>query len=160
MTLDPKEYDFDQLRKQTGAGKEPSKNIEKEVDEPDIGWGKEVPSARNGTFRNELYRELAPYEKASPDLEKPYLVELPDKPSAEHLVFEWLEYLLSAAGFKGATQALSYYEAIDWITTDAESSLGTYLVGMDERPGEFDNLDVDDHLASLLYVAKLVSMAE
>jgi flagellar protein FlaE len=49
---------------------------------------------------------------------------------------------------------------VGWITDEAESELSEYLLGMDDQgANDGNNLDVDDHLLSLVYIAKLESMA-
>ncbi|PSP41311.1 hypothetical protein BRC66_02950 [Halobacteriales archaeon QH_2_66_30] len=54
--------------------------------------------------------------------------------------------------------ALSYYESVDWITEECESTLNDYMLGLGEQPSEGTDLDMDDHLLSLVYIAKLASM--
>ena len=47
-----------------------------------------------------------------------------------------------------------------WITGDVESTHGDYLLGIDDEGANDGNtLDVDDHMLSLVYIAKLGSMA-
>ncbi|PSQ21726.1 flagella E [Halobacteriales archaeon QS_9_67_15] len=95
----------------------------------------------------------------SENLEKPYLRGVPDTYAAEFVVFEWLEFLLMHAGYQGAAEALQYYESIDWITEDVAGQLNDYLLGIDENgSSEGSDLDVDDHMLSLVYVAKLTGM--
>lgn len=161
MSLNPRDYDLDELRKMArerggqtnGGGADP---------EPDIGLSAvsaEEEIAAGNSFRAGLYRELLPLEAGSDETTKPYLGTLPDHYVGEHLVFEWLEFLLLHAGYQGATEALSYYESVDWITEDVESTLNDYLLGIDDAAANDDNdLDVDDHMLSLVYVAKLASM--
>ncbi len=163
MSLNPRDYDLDELRKMArerggqtnggGGSAEP---------DPDIGLSAvsaEEEVAAGNSFRAGLYRELLPLEAGSDETTKPYLRTLPDHYVGEHLVFEWLEFLLLHAGYQGATEALSYYESVDWITEDVESALNDYLLGIDDAAANDDNdLDVDDHMLSLVYVAKLSSM--
>jgi flagellar protein FlaE len=161
MSLNPRDYDLDELRKmarerggQTTGGED--------LEEPDIGLGT-VGGDENVTagssFRAGLYRELMPLEAGAGQTTKPYLAALPEQYAGEHLIFEWLEFLLLHAGYKGATEALDYYESIEWITEDVESALGDYLLGIDDQAAnEPTDLDVDDHLLSLVYIAKLESM--
>jgi len=159
MSMDPSDYDLEELRKmarkrgQRGGGGG-------DGDEPDLG----LSSVREGSaespdsFRAGLYRELLPLE-AGGDAEKPYLDSLPADNAAERLVFEWLEFLLMHAGYQGAREALSYYESVGWITDHCESELKDYMLGLDEgATSDPADLDVDDHLLSLVYIAKLASM--
>ncbi|MFB6297561.1 MAG: FlaD/FlaE family flagellar protein [Salinirussus sp.] len=159
MSINPRDYDLNELRKMARerggqAG---------DVDEPDIGLGSTEPSgsggsSASGSLRKGLYRELLPLE-ASSDATKPYLHTLPDHYAGEHLVFEWLEFLLMHTGYKGAMEALGYYESIGWIDGDVESALGDYLIGLDDAGANDGNsLDMDDHLLSLVYIGKLSSM--
>ncbi|PSQ60741.1 MAG: hypothetical protein BRD23_01680 [Halobacteriales archaeon SW_9_67_25] len=99
-----------------------------------LGSDADAPAA--SSFRASLYRELLPLEAGS-DAAKPYLDGLPEHYAGEHLVFEWLEFLLLHAGYQGAAEALDYYESVGWITEDVESDLNDYL------------LDIDDHLLIL-----------
>jgi flagellar protein FlaE len=134
------------------------------VEESDIGLrgmgGSDPEPTTGGSFREGLYRELLPLEAGSGQTTKPYLHRLPEHYAGENLVFEWLEFLLLHAGYQGAIEALDYYESVGWITDEAESELSEYLLGMDDQgANDGNNLDVDDHLLSLVYIAKLESMA-
>ena len=154
--MNPSDYDLDELRK---MARERGQNGGAESKEPDLGLdAKRSESSSPDSFRAGLYRELLPLE-AGGDAEKPYLEALPEENAGERLVFEWLEFLLSHAGHQGAREALSYYESVGWITEHCESELKDYMLGLDE--GATSNpmeLDVDDHLLSLVYIAKLASM--
>jgi flagellar protein FlaE len=163
MSINPRDYDLDELRKmarkrggQTNGGGD--------ADEADIGLGSmggpsDGDVSAGGSFREGLYRELLPLEAGSGETTKPYLAALPEHYAAENLIFEWLEFLLLHAGYQGATEALDYYESVGWITEDVESTLGDYLLGIDgQGAAEATELDVDDHMLSLVYVAKLASM--
>jgi flagellar protein FlaE len=162
MSINPRDYDLDELRKmarkrggQTNGGGE--------VEEPDLGLGSmgesEEASPASGSFREGLYRELLPLEAGSGQTTKPYLEGLPEHYAGENLIFEWLEFLLLHAGYQGATEALDYYESIGWLTADVESTLGDYLLGIDgQGANEGNELDIDDHMLSLVYVAKLSAM--
>ncbi|MDG5778677.1 FlaD/FlaE family flagellar protein [Haloarculaceae archaeon H-GB2-1] len=165
MTINPKDYDLDELREMARKRGGPTRTPDDEPGRSDAesDWsgldGDDGPVA-GSSFRAGLYRELLPLEAAAGGLEKPYLESIPEKFAAEFVVFEWLEFLLLNSGFKGATEALSYYEAVDWITEDVESTLDDYLLGIDDASAnEGNQLDMDDHMLSLVYVAKLASMA-
>lgn len=156
MSMNPRDYDLGELRKMARE----RGRADGETD-PEIGLSA-VPTdetvAPGSAFRAGLYRELLPLSAAMDD-EKPYLATLPEHYAAEHLVFEWLEFLLLHAGFKGASEALSYYESVGWLTGDVADDLEDYLLGIDDRAANDDNdLDIDDHLLSLVYVAKLATM--
>ena len=162
MSINPRDYDLGELRKmarergdQTSAGESGEQELGLAGLEP--GGEESVPSG--SSFRAGLYRELLPLE-AGGDATKPYLAHLPEHYAGEHLVFEWLEFLLLHAGYQGATMALDYYESVGWITEDVEQTLGEYLRGIDDQGANDENdLDIDDHMLSLVYVAKLASMA-
>jgi flagellar protein FlaE len=173
MSINPRDYDLDELRKM--ARERGGEAGSEEVDERDIGLGGEVPSADEGggggsgggpsgspgvdnSFRAGLYRELLPLE-AGNDTSKPYLDSLPEHYAGENLIFEWLEFLLLHAGYQGALEALDYYESVGWITEECESTLNEYMLGLGEQPSsDGSDLDMDDHLLSLVYIAKLASM--
>jgi len=159
MSINPRDYDLDELRKM--ARKRGGEAGEGGVDEPDIGLGNGPSPTGSGkadnSFRAGLYRELLPLEAGS-DATKSYLDSLPEHYAGEHLIFEWLEFLLLHAGYQGAMEALDYYESVGWITEECESSLSDYMLGLGERPSnEGTDLDIDDHLLSLVYIAKLAA---
>ncbi len=168
MSINPRDYDLDELRKMArkrggqtngGGGGGGGGGVE----ESDIGLGSmggtEPEPSTGGSFREGLYRELLPLEAGSGQTTKPYLDGLPEHYAGENLIFEWLEFLLLHAGYQGAIEALDYYESVGWITEQAESELSDYLLGMDDQGANDGNsLDVDDHLLSLVYIAKLESM--
>lgn len=169
MTINPRDYDLDELRKMARErGDEPrSAPREEGADEstsPDVGSGfspmeESTPSPSRDRFESGLYRELLPLEAGADGLQKPYLSALPETYAAEFVVFEWLEFLLGNFGFKGANEALQYYESVGWITEDVESTLHDYLLGIEDvSGGEQYDLDTDDHKLSLVYIARLVSM--
>ena len=110
MSLNPRDYDLDELRKmarERGGQTTGSEDLE----EPDIGLGttgadEEVTAG--SSFRAGLYRELMPLEAGSGQTTKPYLGTLPEQYGGEHLIFEWLEFLLMHSGYQGAEEALDY----------------------------------------------------
>jgi flagellar protein FlaE len=169
MGINPRDYDLDELRKM--ARERGGEAGGDEVDERDIGLGGEVPAADDGggggggsspgvdnSFRAGLYRELLPLE-AGNDTSKPYLDSLPEHYAGENLIFEWLEFLLLHAGYQGALGAMDYYESVGWITEECGSTLNDYMLGLGEQPSnDSSDLDMDDHLLSLVYIAKLASM--
>jgi flagellar protein FlaE len=169
MTINPRDYDLDELRKMARErGDEPrSPSVNEGSEEsagPDMAGGRSPldeggASPSRDRFESGLYRELLPLEAGADGLQKPYLAALPETYAAEFVVFEWLEFLLGNFGFKGANEALQYYESVGWITEDVESTLHDYLLGIEDRSGvEQYDLDTDDHKLSLVYIARLVSM--
>jgi flagellar protein FlaE len=164
MSINPSDYDLNELRKMARERGGEAGEGKRDGDESEIGLssGVDTPSTPSGgagnSFRAGLYRELLPLE-ATNDASKPYLDSLPEHYAAENLIFEWLEFLLLHAGYQGAMEALDYYESVDWITEECESKLNDYMLGLEEGAGsEGTDLDIDDHLLSLVYVAKLASM--
>lgn len=162
MSINPRDYDLNELRRM--AREHGGKTNGGEVGEADIGGlgrmdERQDSATAGGSFRAGLYRELLPLEAGSGETTKPYLQGLPEHYAGEHLVFEWLEFLFLHAGYQGATEALDYYESVGWITEDVEAALGDYLLGIeDTAASETNDLDVDDHMLSLVYIAKLASM--
>ncbi len=160
MSINPRDYDLEELRK---MARERGGNAGSEVDEPNLEMGTVGRESRQqstapSSLRASLYRELLPLEVGS-DAEKPYLKQLPEEYAGEHLVFEWLEFLLLHAGYKGTMDALSYYESVDWITEDCRSTLHDYILGLEaDATNDPATLDVDDHLLSLVYIGKLRAM--
>jgi len=158
MTINPRDYDLNELREM--ARKRGDEDLPPE-DPTEVEWGaldEEGPSAPD-SLRSGLYRELLPLVGAGDGMEKPYLEGIPDTYAAEFVVFEWLEFLLMHSGYQGATDAIHYYESIEWVDEDVASQLDDYLLGIgDEAATETTELDVDDHMLSLVYVAKLAAM--
>lgn len=161
MTINPRDYDLNELREMARKRGDGGGDVGPE-DPTEMEWGsldEDLGPSAPDSLRSGLYRELLPLVGGAGDLEKPYLRGLPDTYAAEFVVFEWLEFLLLHAGYQGATDALHYYESIDWITEDVESTLNDYLLGIDDEAANDGNeLDVDDHMLSLVYVAKLTGM--
>lgn len=144
--MNPRDYDLNELE-----GGEPLNGGD--------GSPRAGPSPADDVMRSNQYRQLMQYEAMTDDLEKPYLRSLPDSYSAEVVIFEWLEYLVGMAGFKGALEALRYYRTIDWLTEDIEESLAGYLRSFDDpNHNDSSGLSRSDHQLSLVYVAKLAAM--
>jgi len=161
MTINPRDYDLDELRKmakQQRPGNGVGDGDELDPAELSMAMADEGDVPSGDSFRAGLYRELLPF-LGGDGAEKPYLASLPENYAAEFVVFEWLEFLLMHSGYHGAEDALDYYEDVDWITETVQSDLSDYLRGIDESgTNDGNSLDVDDHMLSLVYVAKLHSM--
>jgi len=164
MTINPRDYDLDELRKMARQRGERNGGLGEDEEMPDpanlemgLEEGEEDVVA-GSSFRSGLYRELLPFLSGE-DHEKPYLDALPETYAAEFVIFEWLEFLLMHSGYQGADEALAYYESIDWLTEGVRGDLSDYLLGIDETATNDDNdLSVDDHMLSLVYIAKLTAM--
>lgn len=149
MSIDPQDATLTDLRTLAAKRDAPGNG------EPDLRLpGTDAAAA---PLRDGLYRELAPLGVGAGDLQKPYLPALPEAYVGEQFVFEWLEFLQGTAGYQGAAEALSYYESIGWITPTVASQLQDYMLGVEGGAGS-EELDIDDHLLSLAYIAKLASM--
>jgi flagellar protein FlaE len=171
MTINPRDYDLDELRKMARGQNEsprspPASENDEEVEPPELdGWGtveheiKAAEGVLQDQFESDLHRELLPLEAGEDGLEKPYLESLPENYAAEIVIFEWLEFLLEDFGYQGATESLQYYESVGWITEDIQTTLIDYLVGINESEANaVHDGDIDSHKLSLVYVARLVSM--
>lgn len=158
MTLNPRDYDRRELRHLADRAEERAFGRSEERD---------ATSAADEAARGDHHRELLLLEatgstEGAP--EKPYLTSLPKTYAGEATVFEWLDVLINKSGFKATGEALSYYETIDWLDADVREELRTYMRGFSEvrsfdpdEPGPFE-LDVDDHVLSLVYIARLAAM--
>lgn len=156
MPINPRDYDLNHLR-EMADGPDDDRPVEEAGRNGKPDPLDAMPDApERESFRGSLYRELMPLDRD--DTSKPYLSGLPEVQSAEFLIFEWLEYLLLHGGYRGAMEALTYYDDVEWITADVRSELNEYLMGIDEPPHDGESLDVDDHLLSLVYVVKLSAM--
>ncbi|AWB26679.1 FlaD/FlaE family flagellar protein [Halococcoides cellulosivorans] len=156
MPINPRDYDLTHLREMADGPDGDRPDGADRHGQPDPLDA--IPNApESESFRASLYRELMPISRD--DTTKPYLSGMPEVQSAEFLIFEWLEYLLLHGGYRGAMEALAYYEDVEWITGSVRSELGEYLMGIDHPAHDGEGLDVDDHLLSLVYVVKLDAMS-
>jgi len=95
-----------------------------------------------------------PADSAEDGEGKPYLTELPDGFLADLIVVEWLEFLVDEVGVRATSEAIHYYERIDWIDEEVADQLQAYLRGFDEG-GDPATLTIDHHTESLRYVSQL-----
>lgn len=159
MPPTPGDYDLRDLRRLA----DPNRETPDEFDD-----GADLPASPDDVLRHgqrdELVRLQGQFAAAGALPEKPYLRVLPDRYAAEVVVFEWLDFLINKAGFENTGNALEYYAEVEWITESVREDLREYMRGFSEvesfdpeKPGPAD-LDVDDHVLSLVYVARLASM--
>lgn len=94
-------------------------------------------------------------DEQSSEAGKPYLTTLPSGFAGDLVVIEWLEYLLSRAGYRGTARAIDYYETIDWIHDDVATDLHTFLRGFDGFGDDDGGLTIDHHTQSLQYISQL-----
>lgn len=104
--------------------------------------------------------ELIALQRTSMSTEKrPYINSFPEGYVAEHLILDWIEFLVFESGIDRARASFEYYDDIGWIGDGAVETLKDYadtFSGVDiedSRP-----LTLDHHRVSLVYVARLVSM--
>jgi len=165
MTINPNDYDLDELRKmarERGGATIPVGDEDVEAETPTPGTdagGLGGDPLGDDAYRSQLYRQLLPLESmVDGDLQKPYLQGLPETYAGELVVFEWLTFLLEAAGFRGANEAIDYYANVGWITDEVNDDLEEYLLGLEGTSAEGGDLSIDEHLLSLVHIAKLTSM--
>ncbi len=141
MTIEPQEYDIDELRIR-----------------PPVSPAADMASADEAR-RAAQYRELLEREATGDGGGRPYLAAIPERYAAEMVVFDWLEYLYRKAGFRGAVEAIGFYRSLGWITADVEDRLDGYLRAFEESTGEeYTTLDRADHVCSLLHIARLAAI--
>ena len=167
MTIDPRDYDLGELRDMARRGDhddvEPGDfDGPSDRDRPSdpFGMGRRSPNGRGAAEearRGDRHRTLLMLQSANgTDVTKPYLTGVPASHAAEVTVFEWLEFLVNRAGFRGAMEALRYYRNIDWISEDAMYDVEEYLFGFsDAESDRYGELTADDHRESLIYLADL-----
>lgn len=95
------------------------------------------------------------------DLERPYLESVPDQYAARLTLFEWLQFALEQVGSRRTLDALEYYVTIGWLSEGAADELRDHVrVFQDVHPEEPNGgFETADHLVSLVYIARLASMA-
>jgi flagellar protein FlaE len=99
---------------------------------------------------------IADASGADADPGKPYLGTLPSGYAADLIVVEWLEYLIAESNVHETSQAIGYYERIDWVAEDVGEELRSYLAGFDDGAGAGDGtLTIDHHTQSLRYISQL-----
>jgi flagellar protein FlaE len=160
MPPTPGDHDLRDLRRLA----DPDRESPAEFDEGDADLPASPEEVLRHSQRDELVRLQSQFASVGALPERPYLERLPDRYAAEVVVFEWLDFLINKAGFENTGNALAYYEEVDWITQSVREDLREYMRGFSEvesfdpdKPGPAD-LDVDDHVLSLVYVARLASV--
>lgn len=157
MTIDPREYDLQELGQMASPTGEVAHGRDRPVEELTSSYtAEEVLRARR--------REELAMLDVNGEAERPYLAELPRSYAGEVTVFEWLDYLINAAGFKATSEVLAYYVEVDWLTEEVREGLRAHMRGFSEvasfdpdgpGPREFG---LDDHVLSLIYVARLAAL--
>ncbi len=105
-------------------------------------------------------RELARLQRLVPAASRPYVSSIPSSYDAEQIIIDWLEPLVAATGVRGALAALSFYESIGWIDTDAKETLTEYvrLVADPQHDEHEQQADMRHHRRSLTYIARLAAL--
>jgi flagellar protein FlaE len=152
MTVEPGDYDLRELRRMADE-EDPPLDVPGESGEEAFRTGQ----------REELMKLQTQFMSSGRLPEKPYLESLPTRYGAEVVAFEWLDFLVEKAGFANTDAALDYYTSVDWLGPEAYEDLRSYMRGfseVDRFDGEEpDDLDTNDHVLSLVYVARLASLA-
>ncbi|MFB6112538.1 MAG: FlaD/FlaE family flagellar protein [Halodesulfurarchaeum sp.] len=158
MPLDPRDYDPDELR---GTASD-------DLDAPQAGDLRErIADQETGTdlsrvIQSNQVKELLLLESgASPEeLERPYLDSLPEAYAARVTLFEWLDFLLTQGGVKHTLEAMEYYAEMGWMSESVAEKLRDHVRAFDADPeGRTPaGLTVEDHVLSLVYVARLSTM--
>lgn len=166
MTIDPRDYDLGELRDMAQRG---DREASLDGDDPSdlfdtVDSRRRRPNrgAAEVARRDDRHRTLLMLQSATDgEPTKPYLDEIPASHGGEVIVFEWLEFLVNRAGFRGAMEALRYYRNIDWLTEDAMHALEEYLFGFsDAESDRYGELTADDHRESLVYLAELNALQQ
>lgn len=155
MTLNPREYDPEELRSAARQGD--GQNI-RELKER---LTEHEQSADEAIRSSQLKQLLFMHSSASEEnLQRPYLKSMPGKYAAEITLFEWLEFLLERGGVKRSLDAVDYYESIGWVGEDAAEELRDHVRGFAGPADEEDHSDFEmaDHVLSLVFIARLSSM--
>ncbi|WP_336037650.1 FlaD/FlaE family flagellar protein [Halobacterium yunchengense] len=155
MTLNPREYDPEELRSAAAPGDgENVRELKERLTEREQ-TGEE--SIRSSQLKQLLFMHSSASEA---DLTRPYLESMPGKYAAEITLFEWLEFLLERGGVKRSLDAIDYYEAIGWVGADAADELRDHVRGFAGPADEddHDDFEMTDHVLSLVFIARLSSM--
>lgn len=158
MPLDPSDYDPDELRRAASddLGDRELGDLRDRLAEHDHTVEAEK-ALRSGQVKELLLLESG----ADPeDVERPYLETVPDAYAARVTLFEWLDFLLQRGGVKRTLDALDYYADVGWISDSVAAELRDHVRAFDALPEgtATDPLEMDDHVLSLVYVARLATM--
>jgi len=155
MTLNPREYDPEELR--SAARKDDDENIRELKKRLSEHEHETAEAVRSGQLKQLLFMHSSASEQR---LERPYLESMPGKYAAEITLFEWLEFLLERGGVKRSLQALDYYENVGWIGEEASEKLRNHVRGFAGPADEEKHTDLEmaDHVLSLVFIARLASM--
>ncbi|MEA1929937.1 FlaD/FlaE family flagellar protein [Halohasta litorea] len=149
MTVNPREYDADELRELAG------------VEPVDEGSQAATPARKpEESIRDEQFRQLLALQSERQQLDqlsRPFLTALPESDLGTGLRDEWLDFLVHVGGQDRTESALHYYRQLRWITPAVEAELHTSVHRFQE-PVHDRSLTAGDHRLSLLYIATLASV--
>jgi flagellar protein FlaD len=149
MTVNPREYDADELRELAGAEPvEDGSEATRRAIKPD-------ESVRDEQFRRLL--ALQSERQQLDQLSRPFLTALPESELGSGVREEWLDFLVHVGGHDRTKQALGYYRGLQWITPPVEADLRGSVDRFPE-PTHDRSLTAGDHRLSLLYIATLASV--
>lgn len=150
MTVNPREYDAEELRELAGA--EPA---------ADSSSGVTTPATKpDESIRDEQFRQLMALQSERQQLDqlsRPFLTTLPESKLGRGVIDEWLDFLVHVGGQSRSQRALEYYQQLQWITPTVKISL-TKSVDRFNEPTHDRSFTAGDHRLSLLYVATLASL--
>jgi len=151
MTVNPREYDADELRELAG------------VESVDEGSHAAAPRRKpDESIREQQFRQLLALQSERQQLDrlsKPFLTALPESTLGTGLADEWLDFLVHVGGHDRAERAVHYYRQLRWITPAVEAELHVSIHQFPE-PVHDRSLTAGDHRLSLLYIATLASLRD
>ena len=152
MTVDPLNYDVDELRDLAGVD-----GYKRVLGDDGFIWF--AAATDDDSPDPEMVREWA--QMVARGNTKPYLERLPTDSESDDLVREWLSFLVTRVGLEGALEALEYYRAREWLGDDATEAVQDYLFAVEPVEGnQADDLEPADHMQSLRYIAQLAENCE
>lgn len=158
MTINPSDYDTRELR-----GEPEDRSARRNQDIEELRRDLAAAGGEEGEFPREALKELILLESgADPDdLERPYLETVPEQYAGRLTVFEWLQFTLDRRGFRKTLDALEYYENIGWLSETAADDLREHVRVFQDpsKDGSLRPFETTDHLISLVYIARLATMA-
>ena len=151
MTVNPREYDADELRELAG------------VESVDEGSQQTTRGRKpDESIREEQFRQLLALQSERQQLDqlsRPFLTALPESELGTGLTEEWLDFLVHVGGHDRAERAVHYYRQLQWITPAVEAELHV-AVHRFQEPAYDRSLTAGDHRLSLLYIATLASLRD
>jgi len=149
MTVNPREYDADELRELAG--------VESVDDDSQAAAPARKPDE---SIREEQFRQLLALQSERQQLDqlsRPFLTALPESELGTGLTEEWLDFLVHVGGHNRTERAIQYYRRLQWITPAVATELSDSVDAFPE-PAHDRSFTMGDHRLSLLYVATLASL--